>query len=396
MAITVKNVLELPSLKEFRLAAGKKGLDHIVEKAGIVDYEFADGAVPSSADAFEQNSFVIGTLLFAKDRPEWILQALQTLRSYGVSALAVKTVFFRQLPPEVLRYADETGFPLFLFDHSYFEDVIAELREALKGDQTAQREHRLLDELIGKRHSSEEVRRLALELHAHLRQWNRAFFCVGDREYDDWEAARILNFFALNAERSQETAAFVYEDGFLFLVSDVEKAEERFQIGFENGIRTAGLAEKGETLTVGRGKVYGLEELDRGVREAITACRGALLLGKKDMDYAEMGFLRILMEADQSALRSCAEDFLSPLRGDGETGAMLWKTAEAYVRAKGDIGSTSEALFLHPNTVRYRLGKIREKLDKGEGEYLFFQNLSTAVWARRIIESERARRRNDR
>lgn len=54
-------------------------------------------------------------------------------------------------------------------------------------------------------------------------------------------------------------------------------------------------------------------------------------------------------------------------------------TAIEYVLAKGDAVKTAERLFCHKNTIRYRIGKLQEKLDPDSNEKEFYQNLAIAV-----------------
>nr|WP_236650706.1 helix-turn-helix domain-containing protein [Adlercreutzia muris] len=47
---------------------------------------------------------------------------------------------------------------------------------------------------------------------------------------------------------------------------------------------------------------------------------------------------------------------------DAEHDSDLGVTAQAFAAACGEVSRTAEALFQHPNTVRYRLKKIKEVL----------------------------------
>ena len=40
----------------------------------------------------------------------------------------------------------------------------------------------------------------------------------------------------------------------------------------------------------------------------------------------------------------------------------LMQTAQAYVMAQGDVVKAAKLLHVHKNTVRYRLGRIKEAL----------------------------------
>lgn len=58
---------------------------------------------------------------------------------------------------------------------------------------------------------------------------------------------------------------------------------------------------------------------------------------------------------EQSARRRLLEEVYSPL---AKSGGDLLATAAAYLEGGGSVEGTGRALFLHPNTVRYRLRKI--------------------------------------
>jgi DNA-binding PucR family transcriptional regulator len=45
---------------------------------------------------------------------------------------------------------------------------------------------------------------------------------------------------------------------------------------------------------------------------------------------------------------------------DAQRGAQLVTTLEEFLRRHGNISATSEALFVHPNTLRQRLRRIAE------------------------------------
>jgi hypothetical protein len=58
---------------------------------------------------------------------------------------------------------------------------------------------------------------------------------------------------------------------------------------------------------------------------------------------------------DESARRRLLEDVYRPL---AQSGGDLLATAAAYLEGGGSIEATGRTLFLHPNTVRYRLKKL--------------------------------------
>ncbi|MGI8698660.1 MAG: PucR family transcriptional regulator [Mycobacteriales bacterium] len=63
------------------------------------------------------------------------------------------------------------------------------------------------------------------------------------------------------------------------------------------------------------------------------------------------------LAGDEPARRALVEEIYSPLAGAG--GALL-DTVATYVSSMGSLEGTARALFVHPNTVRYRLRKAEE------------------------------------
>ena len=381
MAITVKNVLELPSLRAFRLAAGKDGLDNLVEKTGIVDYEFIDGFPIDEELAFEKNSFVISSLLFAKDDPPALLRAVKSLRRYGVSALGIKTIFYNELPEVVRKVADEEGFRVFYFDGAFFENVIADLWQAIQRDLLLGREAERLSLLYRGDLSPVDVKRIGYELHPTLRRQLKAYYCEGERSYSDWEFARILNGFSKNKERKQETAAFSFLRGFLFLVSADRAEERRFADQFSDAMNYAGLSL--DDFTVGASGCHPMETgLHLAVREAVCAQRGGVLKETKRMKFSELGVLQILLWGEQDGVMwRYASQYLSPISDLAQEGnEELLNTAIIYVKTGGNISKTAKLLFVHENTVRYRMARVKERLDPQACGSEFFQNLAAAAW----------------
>ena len=88
MALTIKDILQLQSLRGFQLISGHKGLSRYVTSVGILDYEVCPDIDYPRDTAFEKDSVVLSSLLFANGRPELILPAVEQLYSSGVSGFA--------------------------------------------------------------------------------------------------------------------------------------------------------------------------------------------------------------------------------------------------------------------------------------------------------------------
>jgi hypothetical protein len=105
---------------------------------------------------------------------------------------------------------------------------------------------------------------------------------------------------------------------------------------------------------------------------------GALLL-------AESHRLSLLLGADRRLARDVAESALAPLESETELSReRLGSTLDAWLRHRGRTEAVAKALHVHPQTVRYRLARLRElfgsRLDDPDGRF----ELELALRARRI------------
>jgi GAF domain-containing protein len=101
-----------------------------------------------------------------------------------------------------------------------------------------------------------------------------------------------------------------------------------------------------------------------GFEEARHAKLGATVIRRDErvLGYDELGPYKYLLRvAVDSGTRDSTIDAVGRLAEyDRERGASLLPTLEEFLRRRGNISATSEALFVHPNTLRQRLRRIAD------------------------------------
>lgn len=91
MAVTVKDLLGLDIMKNFKLIAGGGGLTKTITATEILDFEFVQEGYRTRT--FDGNSLVLSSLLFAKDRPELIFEAIKKLCASMCTLLHINRSF---------------------------------------------------------------------------------------------------------------------------------------------------------------------------------------------------------------------------------------------------------------------------------------------------------------
>ncbi|MEW6622769.1 MAG: PucR family transcriptional regulator ligand-binding domain-containing protein [Bacillota bacterium] len=114
---------------------------------------------------------------------------------------------------------------------------------------------------------------------------------------------------------------------------------------------------------IGVGKMYfKIESVKTSYREALIASNLKDYMKKNVIFYEETGNLKLLFELNNSKiLKKFYEDTIMPIiEHDKAFSTDLVATLETYFKNNENIRKTADALYLHKNTVIYRLKKIEE------------------------------------
>ncbi|MEE0797062.1 MAG: PucR family transcriptional regulator [Anaerovoracaceae bacterium] len=379
MAFTVKDLFEIPITKNFRLIAGADGLDRPVRGIEILDFEFTRGVKTERHDLFNKNTLILTSLVFAKDDPSAILDAVKTLFSINVSCLAYKPVIFSDLPREVIEYADSAGFPILEFGgDEFFEDIIFGVTQALtEGDDISILE-KDLERVLRQELSSREITKLAKKINPDFRKYIQAMYFRDEKRSDD-DIIKLIRHSQSLARVKNKMALCKYKNGFFVFLSQDTKDEERFNalaadifimLGIDKSGIFGGISEAARLA----------EDFGKAACEAFWASNVAFIEKRDFRRYRETGVYRLIVpEIHSKYVKGYMNEYLAPLADGKKDRRELLDTACAYILSRSDLDDTAAALFCHKNTVRYRLSKLHELLDPMANEKEFQENLAIAV-----------------
>jgi hypothetical protein len=114
------------------------------------------------------------------------------------------------------------------------------------------------------------------------------------------------------------------------------------------------------TATVGVGPAAALQELGQSFRQATRALEGAAAIGASGaVGMGELGLLPAVI-ADGDVGDELVARIIAPVLADGRIGELALATVERYLANDLRLEVTAEEMFLHVNTVRYRLRRFEE------------------------------------
>ncbi|WP_312653706.1 PucR family transcriptional regulator [Aminipila sp.] len=377
MSIYVKDLFQLDTFKNFKVVAGERGLNRRIAAAQVLDFEFVDGLQSQRKIMFDRDSFVISSLLFARDNKTVLVKAIKTLADLNISAFAYKNVIYQNLPQEILDFADSKNLPILEFqdEDAYFEDIIFAIMDQVKQDSRIQLMEEQIKKLLKQELSKEEIEAVVESMNPDLQNKNQAFYLeIGDER----KTIKLLMAFTPSEKLKRKSIISKYGKDLLIILS-TDKEESNLQHKLEDALFYLGI--KKDDLKIGQSRVHaGKGNIKMAIEEAIHSRIVGQIEGKKVINYEEIGAYQMLLpEIKSEHLQKYMQNYLHPILNDGEGQSELIKTAVQYVLAGGDLNQASERLFCHKNTVRYRVNKIHELIDINSNEMEFFEHLATAI-----------------
>lgn len=79
--------------------------------------------------------------------------------------------------------------------------------------------------------------------------------------------------------------------------------------------------------------------------------------------FDELGIMRVLAVCPDRDLETFVKEVLGPLLMQGDTARVLEETLYTYLENNGNLRETARSLYIHTNTLRYRLKKVSELLN---------------------------------
>lgn len=385
MAITILEAMKLPTFKNFELIAGYRGLDREIQRGSILDYEYEKSLSGKPIQTyFERGDFVISSLIYAKDDPSLILESVKGLVSDGVSGLAVKNIYYDFLPEEVIKYANQMDFPIFMFDKkgSYYEDIVTEIYDKNKEKNNISYQEAKIGILLKEDLDKSSVKNMAKDFNISFKE-NVFCICLKPKNYvDENSLSNIIN--TLNRDLNASHAAYRYHGSIFIIYTYEENNKEKTSEEFNKLIKLMiySLFLKLEDYYIGISNFHKyIDELNFALRESMYAMRIALIEGENIKYYYELGVYKILMPSyNQGYMVNFYSDTIGKIKKyDQKYNSDLLQTAIAYVKLGGNIKNTAKSISLHENTVRYRINKIKEIFNTANSEFEFYEELAIGI-----------------
>lgn len=377
MSINVNEAMELPSFEYFSLLCGRGGLSNKITKTGILDYELNEVIEKN----FTKGEFVITTLLVLKDDIGGIKDMVKQLIKVGASGLAIKNVYFDDIPQKVKNLCDEMDFPVFIFHTVFFEEIMDDITKAIRLKDDVGELKIIIDNVLNDDVNPIRARKYILGINGSFLEKN---ICA----YIKSKNGRIYEEIRAKLESVgpwiKNSRVIPYREGTLLVFTFEAQGDQAVKDKVTNAIDYLCAGYK---VNIGIGEVHeNLEEIRDSISEAMHALRCSVSYSRRLVFFEDMGIDKILIPLidNKWVLNYYKENIIALIDYDRRNKTHLMETSCAYIENKGDIKKTAGELFQHQNTIRYRIDKARSVI--GGKSKAAYEDLALSVRLYKIME----------
>ena len=363
MAVLLSDLYEGVKNQDITLVAGEKGMGNVVRWLHMVESNEISSFLDGQEIAFTTGVGLTGEGAF--------MNLVKDINEHKASGMVVNVgPFIKEIPDDVKEYCDQEGFPLFTVP---WQVHMAEIMRSICYMITESDKYNLELSSAVKNAiffaNQEELYVPQLERNNFLRGWS---YCVtvidiledGERIADD-KMQRYLkiieNFMIFSRKKT-----FAFELGGNIVILFAGYDEQMVKKTVSDAIKRCNFQK--EQCFVGIGRCTGnAQSIGKSYRQA-----GQVLKLQKNMHndrdvvaYQELGIYKLLMDIEnQDVINEYYSETIQRLvEYDKLNQTNYCEVLQCYLEHSGSVKETAEAMFVHRNTINYKINKIEEMLN---------------------------------
>ena len=361
MGFTIEDMLVVSSDKyQMKLVAGEKGWSNSISWLLMLE----DLTIIQN---FSGKELAVTTGLGFQTE-EKMLDLVRELSWHNAAGLIVNTGYYiREIPEEVKKLCDHNDLPLLTVPWEvYLADMIKDMsiRIFLQSSTDEQISGALIRAIESP--GSRDLYEKELLPHFDLDgTFQTALVTTGNLDsMDTVERKRISYRMQLYLTNLTHNGHFLYYDGYFVIVMNDMKPDECADVMEAFADRAARKMPERRVWVGVSDQVADISNLRISFRRAKAAVVMAHNEDRPIQFFDKMGLYRLLyMVDDPLLLKSLSDDLLKPLlEYDAQHGGGYLETLESYLKNSGSIKVMADELFIHRNTILYRMANIKKLL----------------------------------
>ncbi|MPQ43508.1 PucR family transcriptional regulator [Clostridium tarantellae] len=373
MIVKCEDLIELSFFKDIKLVAGKDGLNRNVSWPYV-------GQTNSVSEWVHGGELLFITGMGMNVSTKNLIELLKECVLKNLSGLVILTgsTYIKSIPKELIEVANNANFPLFEMPWQIkLIDVTKHIANYIILKESEKRkESSFLGKLLFSDHYNSRINVNDL-VDMHRININETFF-IGvfniKHNYTDNMSSKqdYMQTTIDNLCKDNNIIIFslLHGDNIICLISSKDNEEAKNDIEYMKVIKEI-LVKKYTELDIylSLGRIYmDIYHAKKSYEEAMKALKLYKESGMKEriIEYSKLGIYRLLFEIDNlEEVKSYHDDILGELIAyDKVNNTKFLHTITQYLFNNCNLIKTSQVMFIHRNTLIYRLNKIKNILNK--------------------------------
>ncbi len=376
MAITLSQLCRNADKKySMKLIAGKEGIDNSVRWVHMVE----DVQVPD----FLHGNELIFTTGIGHTGNEWLLPFVKALKENNAVGIVINIgPYINAVPPKVIVYCQENGFPLFTLPWQiHIIDITYDFcRRIIKNEETETSIAESFRNLIFNPQQKEGYS-VTLERMGFAENSVYTIIAISAKfgKTSDFVKNSRPGIVKLLRNSRYPTAVFVQDDALVAIRQNLSiDDEEKF---------IESLVDADEKLNIGISEQgAGYSAVPQCYKQAVSALAVSGITGRCPMMYNEAGVYKLLFGIERTTLASYVNSVLGTLiQSDSLNSTDYVKVLKTYLECSRSVQQTADILNIHRNTVNNKIKLIRELIgvEMNDEEEM---KLLLAIRAKEVLE----------
>ena len=363
MAVLLSDLYESIKNQDVTLVAGERGMGNVVRWLHMVE----SNAISSFLDG-QEIAFTTGVGL---NRDETSLDLVKANNEHKASGMVINIgPFIKEVPKDVIDYCNKEGFPLFTVP---WRVHMAEIMRSICYIITESDKYNLeLSSAVKNAiffSNQEELYVPQLERNNFLPTWTYCITVVEIMENGEKVSEEKLQRYLKNMENYMifsRKKTFVFELGGNIVLLFAGYAETMVKKTVTDMLKRCNFQKEQCYIGIGRA-TPNAQNIGKSYRQA---CQVLKLQKNTQNDkgvvaYQDLGIYTLLMDIENEDVINeyYAETIQKLVEYDKLNQTNYCEVLQCYLEHSGSVKETAEAMFVHRNTINYKINKIEEMLN---------------------------------
>jgi len=363
MAVLLSDLYESVKNQDMTLVAGEQGMGNVVRWVHMVESReissFLDG---------QEIAFTTGIGL---SENETLLDLVKANNEHKASGMVVNVgPFIKEISEEILAYCNQEGFPLFVVP---WQVHMAEIMRSISYMITESDKYNLELSSAVKNAiffaKQEDLYVPQLERNNFLLNWSYCITVIDVREQGEKVAEERMQRYLKSMENYlifSRKKTFAFELGNDIVLLFAGYTEPMIKKMVTDMLKRCNFQKEQCFIGIGR-----CTENARGIGKSYQQACQVLKLqrnlqnDKSVVSYQELGIYKLLMDIENKDVINeyYAETIQRLVEYDKLNQTNYCEVLQCYLEHSGSVKETAEAMFVHRNTINYKINKIEEMLN---------------------------------